>query len=366
MAEHLLEVTDLVTTYPGRGLRRRGEVRAVDGVSLSVDAGEILAIVGESGCGKTSTVQTIMRMVDPTSGSIVLQGTDITRMPERTLRPLRRTIQMVYQDPYESLDPRFTVRDTMNEPLLVHERQLSLQDREARIVAALDTVGLIPADGYLGRYPHELSGGQRQRVAIAAALVSDPSLLIADEPVSMLDVSVRAGILELLGSLCERGLGIIMITHDLATAAHFADRIAVMYLGRIVEEGPVDEVVRAPRHPYTRALLSVVPKPDPRQRQEPEILQGEAPDGSDVPPGCRFHPRCPIAVDACLTTDPLLAPVVGGEHTVACLRAATTDDRCADAEDTTDSGTRRAPASTTDVAAPAAHAEKNKGRDETA
>ena len=196
MAEHLLEVTDLVTTYPGRGLRRRGEVRAVDGVSLSVDAGEILAIVGESGCGKTSTVQTIMRMVDPTSGSIVLQGTDITRMPERTLRPLRRTIQMVYQDPYESLDPRFTVRDTMNEPLLVHERQLSRQDREARIVAALDTVGLIPADGYLGRYPHELSGGQRQRVAIAAALVSDPSLLIADEPVSMLDVSVRAGILE--------------------------------------------------------------------------------------------------------------------------------------------------------------------------
>ena len=328
MAEHLLEVTDLVTTYAGRGLRRRGhEVRAVDDVSLRVDEGEVFAIVGESGCGKTSTVQTIMRMVDPAAGTILLDGTDITTLPERRLRPLRRAVQMVYQDPYESLDPRFTVRDTMLEPLLVHERSLSKEAREARITDALHTVGLTPAEGYLGRYPHELSGGQRQRVAIAAALVCGPRLLIADEPVSMLDVSVRAGILELLGSLCARGLGIIMITHDLATAAHFADRIAVMYLGRIVEQGPVDDVVRTPRHPYTRALLSVVPQPDPLVHQEPVILSGEAPDASDVPPGCRFHPRCPIAVDACRGTDPRLEALDGTDHAVACLRVAETAGR---------------------------------------
>ncbi|WP_454294837.1 ABC transporter ATP-binding protein [Salana multivorans] len=322
MAERLLEVTDLVTTYSGRGLFSRGpEIRAVDGISLTVDAGEVLAIVGESGCGKTSTVQTVLRMVDSTSGSIVFEGQDIAHAPDRALRAMRRGMQMIYQDPYESLDPRFTVHDTMIEPLLVHERRMPRSERERRIADALETVGLSPAEAFLDRYPHELSGGQRQRVAIAAALVMGPRLLIADEPVSMLDVSVRAGILDLLASLCEQGLGIVLITHDLSTAARLADRIAVMYLGRIVEEGPARDVIREPQHPYTRALLSVVPQRDPLARTEPVVLTGEAPNAADVPPGCRFHPRCPIAVDACRRTDPALEPVRGDGHRAACILA---------------------------------------------
>lgn len=319
MSEALLEVTDLVTTYSPRGLFQGGrEVRAVDGVSLTVAPGEILAVVGESGCGKTSTVQTILRMVDPTSGRIVLEGQDITALSQRSLRPVRRAMQMVYQDPYESLDPRFTVRDTLLEPLLVHERGVSREERTRRITEALETVGLTPPETYLGRYPHELSGGQRQRVAIAAALVIRPRLLIADEPVSMLDVSVRAGILGLLASLCEQGLGVVMITHDLATAAHYADRIAVMYLGRIVEEGPAAAVTRNPRHPYTQALMSVIPQPDPRARITPTILTGEAPDAAAIPPGCRFHPRCPIAEPSCSRNDPTLDASISGDHRAAC------------------------------------------------
>lgn len=322
MAEPLLRVTDLVTTYSARGLfRRRGEVRAVDGVSLRVEAGEVVALVGESGCGKTSTAQTILRMVESTSGIISFEGEDITHASDRDLRAVRRGMQMIYQDPYESLDPRFTVRDTMREPLLVHERGLSSAERDRRIEEALETVGLTPAASYLSRYPHELSGGQRQRVAIAAAVVMNPRLLIADEPVSMLDVSVRAGVLDLLAELCERGLGIIMITHDLATAARFADRIAVMYLGRIIEEGVAGEVIRNPQHPYTRALLSVVPQPDPLVKQAPVILTGEAPNPADVPMGCRFHPRCPIAVDACRDIDPALEVVAAPNHRAACILA---------------------------------------------
>lgn len=321
MGERLLEVTDLVTTYSGRGLFSRGpDVRAVDGISLTVDAGEVLAIVGESGCGKTSTVQTVLRMVDSTSGSIEFEGEDIAHVPDRALREMRRGIQMIYQDPYESLDPRFTVHDTMIEPLLVHERRMPRSERERRIADALETVGLSPAEAFLDRYPHELSGGQRQRVAIAAALVMGPRLLIADEPVSMLDVSVRAGVLGLLASLCEQGLGVIMITHDLSTATKFADRIAVMYLGRIVEEGTAHDVIHDPRHPYTRALLSVVPQRDPLMRTQPVILSGEAPSATDIPSGCRFHPRCPIAVDACSQTDPDLEPV-GSGHLAACILA---------------------------------------------
>lgn len=319
MSDALLEVTDLVTTYSPRGLfRGRREVRAVDGVSLTVASGEILAVVGESGCGKTSTAQTILRMVDPASGNILLDGQDITSMSQRSLRPVRRVMQMVFQDPYESLDPRFMVRDTLLEPLLVHERGMSREERTRRITEALETVGLTPPEAYLARYPHELSGGQRQRVSIAAALVVRPRLLIADEPVSMLDVSVRAGILGLLASLCERGLGVVMITHDLATAAHYADRIAVMYLGRIVEEGPSSAVTRSPRHPYTKALMSVIPQPDPQARSTPEILHGEAPDAAAIPPGCRFHPRCPVAEPACSRNDPSLEPFGEGDHRAAC------------------------------------------------
>lgn len=325
----LLDVHDLVVHYPVRRdlsamMRRepRRQVAAVDGVSLSVKHGEMLALIGESGCGKTSTAQAILRMIDATAGTIEVGGRDITHLTSKQLRPIRRTMQMVYQDPYESLDPRFRVRRAVEEPLLIHGLTGSADQRERRIVEALERVELSPADLFIDRYPHELSGGQRQRVAIAASLVLEPKLLLADEPVSMLDVSVRAGILSLLDRLRSDGdMGIVMITHDLSTAAHFADRIAVMYLGRIVEEGSAQEVVRNPQHPYTKALMSVVPKRDPRDRTEPQILQGETPNPIDMPTGCRFHPRCPVAEERCKVTDPQLR-VAGGPqqaHRAACV-----------------------------------------------
>jgi peptide/nickel transport system ATP-binding protein len=325
----LLEVEDLRTHYPvRRGItealtgRPKRLVHAVDGVSFTLARGEMLALVGESGCGKTTTAQSILGMVRPSSGAIRLNGVPITGLGERRMRPLRRTLQMIYQDPYESLDPRFRVRETIEEPMRVHGIGTSRVQRQDLIVAALERAGLSPASAYLDRYPHELSGGQRQRVAIAAALVLGPDLLLADEPVSMLDVSVRAGVLSLLDTLRRDGLGILMITHDLSTAAHFADRIAVMYLGRIVEQGPAPQVVRNPQHPYTKALLSVVPKRDPRKRSAPLILTGETPDPIDLPPGCRFHPRCPLVAGKCRTEDPLLHPPAGAQspaHQAACL-----------------------------------------------
>jgi oligopeptide/dipeptide ABC transporter ATP-binding protein len=324
----LMEVEDLVVRYPvARGLvgtlRRRPQqrVHAVDGVSFSVARGELLALVGESGCGKTTTAQTVLRLVEPDGGRLTFDGEDITRVPNRALRPLRRRMQIIYQDPYESLDPRLTVRATVEEPLLIHGLGSSRSERLERVREALARVELNPPELFLDRYPHELSGGQRQRIAIAASIVLGPELLVADEPVSMLDVSVRAGVLALLDSLRAGGLGILMITHDLSTAARFADRIAVMYLGRIVEEGPAQSVVRDPQHPYTKALLSVVPSRDPRERSKPEILTGEAPDAVRIPSGCRFHPRCPIAIADCRQIDPALEPAgTGTGHEAACIR----------------------------------------------
>ena len=325
----LLEVENLTTLYPvRRGLADRVArqprlwVHAVDGVSFTLARGEMLALVGESGCGKTTTAQTILGMVAPASGTVKLNGTDIAGMPERQMRPLRRQLQMIYQDPYESLDPRFRVETAVGEPLLVHGIGGKPAERRELIVAALERAGLSPAEAFLARYPHELSGGQRQRVAIAASLVLGPDLLLADEPVSMLDVSVRAGVLTLLDRLRRDGrMGILMITHDLSTAAHFADRIAVMYLGRIVEHGPARQVVRHPQHPYTKALLSVVPARDPRVRSAPQLLTGETPNPVDVPTGCRFHPRCPVAVERCSALDPELRVVSSVSHEVACLLA---------------------------------------------
>jgi oligopeptide/dipeptide ABC transporter ATP-binding protein len=324
----LLEVGGLVTRYPVRrgfvaalARRPRTFVHAVDGVSFSLDSGEMVALVGESGCGKTTTAQTLLRLVDATGGSVRFEGREITGLSSRELRPLRRRMQMIYQDPYESLDPRFRVRQTVEEPLLIHGRG-SRRERRARVREALARAELSPPELFEERYPHELSGGQRQRVAIAASLVLEPRLLVADEPVSMLDVSVRAGILGLLDRLRrDGGMAILMITHDLSTAAHFADRIAVMYLGRIVEHGPARDVVRDPQHPYTKALLSVVPKRDPRDRSRPQILRGETPNPVDLPSGCRFHPRCPVAQDGCRTIDPDLWPVRPGEerHHAACV-----------------------------------------------
>jgi len=326
----LLQVRDLVTRYPvrrglGDALRGRPRLfaRAVDGISFDLEAGQMLALVGESGCGKTTTAQSLLRMVEPTSGSIRLDGKEITHLSQRRLRPLRRTMQMVYQDPYESLDPRFRARQTVEEPMLVHGLGGSRAERRALAEELLERVGLTPSELYADRYPHQMSGGQRQRLAIAASLVLSPRLLVTDEPVSMLDVSVRAGVLDLLDGLRrESTMGVLMITHDLSTAAHFADDIAVMYLGRIVERGPAREVVRNPRHPYTRALLSVVPARDPRRRTQPRILKGEAPDPVHVPVGCRFAPRCPFATDACRAEDPALDEVGGTPgHQVACIRA---------------------------------------------
>ena len=324
----LLSVKDLVVHYPVRrgivgALRRvpRRSVHAVDGVSFSLRAGEMLALVGESGCGKTTTAQSILRLVDPVSGSIELDGRDITHLSQRELQPVRRTMQIIYQDPYESLDPRFHVRQAIEEPMLIHRIASGREDRRRRIREALERAGLTPPELYIERFPHELSGGQRQRVAIAASLVLDPKLLVADEPVSMLDVSVRAGVLTLLDELRRSGnMAVLMITHDLSTAAHFADRIAVMYLGRIVEEGPARDVVRNPQHPYTKALLSVVPKRDPRDRTTPQVLKGETPNPVDLPSGCRFHPRCPVAEERCKTIDPALREVPESvDQTAACV-----------------------------------------------
>jgi oligopeptide/dipeptide ABC transporter ATP-binding protein len=325
VTDALLTVEDLGKQFPGQRslgdwLRRRPArpVRAVDGISFELRPGEVLALVGESGCGKTTTGNLLMGLIPPTSGRVMLDGEEVGRMSGRGLQHLRRRVQMVFQDPYESLNPRMKVFDIVAEPLRVHRVAKGAELRE-RVAAALTSAGMTPVEAYLQRYPFELSGGQRQRVVIAAGLALEPSLLIADEPVSMLDVSIRADILNLLAALArDRGIGVVMITHDLSTVAAYADRIAVMYLGRIVEHGPTREVLSNPRHPYAQALLSVVPIPDPARRRQPVILGGETPDPSRMPSGCRFHPRCPVAFDRCPTVDPRLV-TVGPDHQAACL-----------------------------------------------
>jgi oligopeptide/dipeptide ABC transporter ATP-binding protein len=325
MTDALLTVEDLEKQFPGQRslgdwLRRRPArpVRAVDGISFELRPGEVLALVGESGCGKTTTGNLLMGLIPPSSGRVMLGGEEVGRMSGRGLQHLRRRVQMVFQDPYESLNPRMRVFDIVAEPLRVHKVATGAELGE-RVAAALTSAGMTPVEAYLRRYPFELSGGQRQRVVIAAGLALEPSLLIADEPVSMLDVSIRADILNLLAALArDRGIGVVMITHDLSTVAAYADRIAVMYLGRIVEHGPTREVLSNPRHPYAQALLSVVPIPDPARRRQPVILGGETPDPSRMPSGCRFHPRCPVAFDRCPTVDPRLV-TVGPDHQAACL-----------------------------------------------
>lgn len=324
MSQEILEVRGLKKHFeagrPGVFTRNARKVHAVDGVDLVLRRGEVIALVGESGCGKSTLALLLMGLEEPTDGAIRYEGVDITHLSDsqRKKRELRRKIQMVFQDPYESINPTQTIEEIVAEPLLVHGMG-GAADRDSRVRKALEEAGLKPADAYLTRYPHELSGGQRQRVVIAAALVMEPEIILADEPVSMLDVSIRAEIINLLAELrLQRQIAVIFITHDLGSVGFFADRVAVMYLGRIVEVGTMLEVLENPQHPYTKALLSVIPVPNPRLRHGRIILQGETPNPINVPSGCRFHPRCPVAVEACKENDPPMVGL-GKTHQAACL-----------------------------------------------
>jgi oligopeptide/dipeptide ABC transporter ATP-binding protein len=319
MAERLLEVENLTKHFPiKRGVFRKtvGQVRAVDGISFYLNYGESLGIVGESGCGKSTTVRAILRLIEPTGGRILFDKQDVCRLNKKELRYLRRDMQIVFQDPYASLDPRRSVGQTIGEPLDVFAHCANKTDREARIAYLLEKVGLQPQHAW--RYPHEFSGGQRQRIGIARALALNPKLIIGDEPVSALDVSIQAQIINLLEEIqAEFGLSYIIIAHDLAVVEHICDRIAVMYLGRIVEAAPDVELYTNPQHPYTQALLSAVPEPDPDIQKKRVILKGDVPSPSAPPSGCHFHPRCPMALEICAREYPPMIKV-GTEHDAAC------------------------------------------------
>jgi peptide/nickel transport system ATP-binding protein/oligopeptide transport system ATP-binding protein len=315
-AEKLIEVRDLVKHFPIRAgvlQRQVGAVRAVDGVSFDVMRGETLGIVGESGCGKSTTARLLLRLLDPTSGSIEYEGRDIARLSRKQLLPLRREMQMIFQDPYSSLNPRKTVGSIIGEPYVIHGIETSEPARKKRVQELMEQVGLNPE--HYNRFPYEFSGGQRQRIGVARALALKPELIVADEPVSALDVSIQAQIINLLRELQrELGLTIVFIAHDLSVVRHMCDRIAVMYLGKVVEVATADDLFDHPRHPYTGALLSAVPVPDPvlaRQRKR-RVLGGDVPSPTAPPPGCRFHTRCPKAQGRCTIEEPPLEPKEGG------------------------------------------------------
>jgi len=315
MPDVVLEVEDLTKHFTVRG---RGVVRAVDGVSFELREGEVLGLVGESGSGKSTVGRCVTRLIEPTGGTVRLKGTDITHLPQRRLRPLRREMHIVFQDPSSSLNPRMDVGSIVGEPLRRHglARGTALRDRVAEL---LHEVGLRPE--LIGRYPHELSGGQRQRVGLARALSVEPALLIADEPTSALDVSVQASILNLLAEVQRRRrFACLFITHDLAVVEYVANRVAVMYLGTLAETAPREELFRSPKHPYTQALLSAAPVPDPaeQRRRRRVVLTGDLPSPLDPPPGCRFHTRCPLADERSRTEVPALRDVTGRGHLVAC------------------------------------------------
>jgi peptide/nickel transport system ATP-binding protein/oligopeptide transport system ATP-binding protein len=293
--EPLLEVRGLTKRFASRD--RRGTVHAVEDVSLMLRRGETLGVVGESGCGKSTLARLILRLIEPTSGSVRFAGQDLMALPPAALRARRREMQLIFQDPYAALDPRFTVGASIAEPLVIHGIGTA-RERAARVHELLALVGLEPEAAQ--RYPHEFSGGQRQRIVIARAIALEPRLIIADEPVSALDLSIQSQILNLLADLKQRlGLSYIVISHDLAVVEHISDRVAVMYLGRIVETAPAERLFAKPAHPYTQALFSAIPQLDPDRRRERVVLGGDVPNPESPPPGCAFHPRCPQAMDVC-------------------------------------------------------------------
>ena len=320
-AQPLLDVHDLKVWFPVRKSllsKTRAYIRAVDGVSFDVKYREIFCLVGESGCGKTTVANTLLGLVKATSGYAVLNDMDLLKLTKEQRRQFRRIAQMVFQDPYESLNPHMTVFEIIAEPLEVNRLAANQNEIESRVTESLEAVGLTPPQVFLNHYPHQLSGGQRQRVAIAAALVMRPALIVADEPVSMLDISIRAGILKLMLDLRnEFNLTYLFITHDLATARNFVDRVAVMYLGRIVEVGDTKSVIETPFHPYTKALISVVPVPDPKTKRQKTLLAGEIPSPVEIPSGCRFHTRCPVVRETCSKQEPEFQEL-GPGHYVAC------------------------------------------------
>ena len=319
MAEALLRVRNLKKYFPIRGglfSREVARVHAVDDVSFDIMAGETLGLVGESGCGKSTTGRSILRLIEPTAGEVWFQDKNVTTLDKRSLRALRKEMQIIFQDPYASLNPRMTVGSIIGEALVIHKLAPSRRQREERVVQLLETVGL-SAD-HLRRYPHEFSGGQRQRIGIARALAVSPKLIVADEPVSALDVSVQAQVINLLEDLQNKfGLTYLFVAHDLSVVEHISTRVAVMYLGKIVEIAPAKELYTNPRHPYTEALLSAVPIPDPAMKRKRILLEGDVPSPINPPSGCRFHTRCPVAMPKCSEVAPTLRRR-DGDGEVAC------------------------------------------------
>jgi len=297
-------------------------LRAVDEISFDIKIGEVFGLAGESGSGKTTTGRLLLKLIEPTSGEIYFKDQDITRLSENELKPLRRRMQIVFQDPYESLNPRMTIRDIVAEGLGIQKIVRSEEEIEEKVADILKDVELVPPEEFLLRYPHELSGGQRQRVAAARAFVLHPEFIVADEPVSMLDVSIRAEILNLMLNFVEKfKVSFLYITHDLALARHMCDRVAIMYLGKIMEMGVTERVVYEPLHPYTQALIAAVPVPDPTSKRTRLPVTGEIPSPVNPPPGCRFHTRCPVAEDICRQKEPAFIDV-GKQHFVACHKVA--------------------------------------------
>jgi peptide/nickel transport system ATP-binding protein len=319
IVSRLLEVEDLKVYFTFRpGLLTRREVRAVDGVSFSLEMGETLALVGESGSGKTTLGKATLLLVKPTSGKIYFDGKNLLLLDARGMKEFRRNAQIIFQDPYSSVNPFMDVYHIVEEPLLIHGR-CKAGEREDKVFRTLERVRLSPPEEFASKYPHQLSGGQRQRVALARAIILKPKYIVADEPVSMIDASSRVEILQLFKELQQTsGISFLYITHDIATARYFSERIVVMYLGRIVELGSTEDVIREPLHPYTRALIESIPEPDPKNRfTERPTVMGEPPSSTDIPAGCRFHPRCPFVFERCKVEDPQLREVRRG-RLVAC------------------------------------------------